>query len=245
MPIQFAQFSHPPRPDDHNTGLIANLYERLAPMNPMIRPRLLLVEDDSETAGYLQEGLGENGINVVAVTNGSDGLMRALSEPWDIVILDRMLPGLDGLTILTRMRSADVMTPVIFLTTMDGVSSRVNGLRNGADDYVIKPFAFRELVARVQVLLRRSGPLQHTTVLRVEDVELDLLTRMVTRDGEKILLQPQEMKLLEYFMRNPGTVVSRQMLLKEVWHMEFPSAQTSLKPTSPDCGKNWDETKGP
>ncbi|NHN86036.1 response regulator [Acetobacter musti] len=191
-------------------------------MNPMIRPRLLLVEDDSETADYVQEGLGENGINVVAVTNGSDGLMRALSEPWDIVIIDRMLPGLDGLTILTRMRTADVMTPVLFLTTMDGVPSRVNGLRHGADDYMIKPFALRELVARVQVLLRRSGPLQHTTVLRVEDVELDLLTRTVTRSGEKIFLQPQEMKLLEYFMRNPGTVVSRQMLLKDVWHMEFP-----------------------
>ncbi|GAA4500499.1 response regulator transcription factor [Gluconacetobacter tumulicola] len=186
------------------------------------RARLLLVEDDPATAAYLREGLAEHDIDVFAVANGPDGLRRALSERWDIVILDRMLPGLGGLEILTQMRERDIMTPVLFLTTMDGVSSRVRGLRHGADDYMIKPFALRELVARVQVLLRRFTPSQHVTMLCVADVALDLLSREVTRRGEKIHLQPQELKLLEYFMRNPGTIISRRMLLKDVWNMDFP-----------------------
>ncbi|MBV1835048.1 response regulator transcription factor [Novacetimonas pomaceti] len=191
-------------------------------MTLVIRPRLLLVEDDHATTDYVRQGLEESGIDVVCVANGTDGSQHALSEPWDIVILDRMLPGLDGLTILMRMRSYAIMTPVLFLTTMDGVPSRVAGLRHGADDYMIKPFALRELVARVQVLLRRSSSFQHTTIMNVADVELNLLTLAVTRNGEKVLLQPQELKLLEYFMRNAGTVLSRQMLLKDVWHMDFP-----------------------
>ncbi len=186
------------------------------------RARLLLVEDDRATAAYLREGLAEHEIDVFAVAKGPDGLRRALSERWDLVILDRMLPGLDGLEILTHMREHDIMTPVLFLTTMDGVSSRVRGLRHGADDYMIKPFALRELVARVQVLLRRFTPCPQVTRLCVSDVMIDLLTREATRHGEKIPLQPQELKLLEYFMRNPGTVISRRMLLRDVWSMDFP-----------------------
>lgn len=187
-----------------------------------MRARLLLVEDDRATANYLREGLADHDIDVCAVTNGPDGLRHALSEQWDIVILDRMLPGLDGLEILTHMREHDIMTPVLFLTTMDGVSSRVRGLRHGADDYMIKPFALQELVARVQVLLRRFMPGQQVTRLCVSDITIDLLTREATRQGEKIPLQPQELKLLEYFMRNAGTIISRQMLLKDVWKMNFP-----------------------
>ena len=186
------------------------------------RPRLLLVEDDRVTTDYLRQGLEKCGIDVVSVANGTDGLQYVLSQQWDIIILDRMLPGLDGLTILRHMRSHVITTPVMFLTTMDGVPNRVAGLRHGADDYMVKPFALPELVARVQVLLRCSSSFQQTTILNVADVELNLLTLAVTRNGEKILLQPQELKLLEYFMRNSGTVLSRQMLLKDVWHMDFP-----------------------
>lgn len=191
-------------------------------MTPVIRPRLLLVEDDPATTDYLRQGMEESGIDVVCVANGDDGSLHALSQPWDIIILDRMLPGLDGLTILKRMRSHAIMTPVMFLTTMDGVPSRVAGLRHGADDYMVKPFALRELVARVQVLLRRSSSFRHATIMNVADIELNLLTLTVTRNGKKVLLQPQELKLLEYFMRNAGTVLSRKMLLKDVWHMDFP-----------------------
>lgn len=191
-------------------------------MTSVTRPRLLLVEDDHVTTDYLQQGLEKCGVDVASVANGNDGSHYALSQPWDVIILDRMLPGLDGLTILMRMRAQGIMTPVLFLTTMDGVPSRVAGLRHGADDYMVKPFALPELVARVQVLLRRSSSFRNTAILNVDDVELNLLTLAVTRNGEKILLQPQEFKLLEYFMRNAGTILSRQMLLKDVWHMDFP-----------------------
>ena len=189
---------------------------------PITRPRLLLVEDDHATTNYLRQGLEESGIDVVSVANGSDGSQYALSQPWDIIILDRMLPGLDGLTILMRMRSHAITTPVLFLTTMDGVPSRVAGLRHGADDYMVKPFAVRELAARIQVLLRRTRLTHHALLIRIADIELDLLARSVTRNGRKVLLQPQEMNLLEFFMRNPRTVLSRQTLLKYVWNMDFP-----------------------
>ncbi|MBV1838528.1 response regulator transcription factor [Acetobacter estunensis] len=191
-------------------------------MKPSSNVRLLLVEDDIETSAYLKTGLAENDINVVHIADGTEGLQLALSQRWDIVILDRMLPGLDGLTILIRMREFHLTTPVLFLTTMDGISSRVSGLQHGADDYVVKPFALREIIARVQVLLRRSVPTHVATVLRVADVELNLLARTVTRKGEKILLQPQELNLLEYFMRHSGTILSRRMLLKDVWSIDFP-----------------------
>lgn len=185
-------------------------------MTSVTRPRLLLVEDDPVTTDYLQQGLEKGEVDVVSVTNGNDGSHYVFSLPWDVIILDRMLPGLDGLSILMRMRAQGIMTPVLFLTTMDDVPSRVAGLRHGADDYMVKPFALPELVARVQVLLRRASSFPNTAILNVDDVELNLLTLVVTRNGEKILLQPQEFKLLEYFMRNVGTVLSRQMLLKDV-----------------------------
>ncbi|MBB2200488.1 response regulator transcription factor [Gluconacetobacter tumulisoli] len=184
--------------------------------------RLLLVEDDPGTAAYVRDGLGREGMAVTIAGNGTDGLSMAFAREWDAIVLDRMLPGMDGLSILTRLREAGSRVPIIFLTTMDGVSSRVGGLRSGADDYLVKPFAVRELAARVAVLLRRVGPARHVTALRVAGVVLDLLTREVTRDGGKIQLQPQEVKILEYFMRNPDTVLSRQMLLHYAWNVDFP-----------------------
>ncbi|GBQ86369.1 two component response regulator [Gluconacetobacter johannae DSM 13595] len=184
--------------------------------------RLLLVEDDPDTAAYVRNGLAHEGIAVTIADNGIDGLSTALGREWDAIVLDRMLPGMDGLSILTRLREAGSHIPVIFLTTMDGVSSRVGGLRGGADDYLVKPFAVRELAARIAVLLRRVGPTRHVTALRVAGIVLDLLTREVTRHGRKILLQPQEVKILEYFMRNPETILSRQMLLHYAWNVDFP-----------------------
>ncbi|GBQ25936.1 response regulator transcription factor [Gluconacetobacter azotocaptans] len=184
--------------------------------------RLLLVEDDPDTAAYVRDGLAHEGIAVTIADNGTDGLSMALGREWDVIVLDRMLPGMDGLSILTRLREAGSRAPIIFLTTMDGVSSRVGGLRGGADDYLVKPFAVRELAARIAVLLRRVGPMRHVTALRVAGIVLDLLRREVTRDGEKILLQPQEVKILEYFMRNPETILSRQMLLHYAWNVDFP-----------------------
>jgi two-component system, OmpR family, response regulator len=192
--------------------------------------QLLLVEDDPDTAAYVRDGLARDGVDVTWVANGADGLSMILApdrtpgpgRSWDVIVLDRMLPGLDGMTILARLREAGIRTPVLFLTTMDGVNSRVSGLRGGADDYLVKPFAVRELAARVAVLLRRAGPAQDATVLRVAGIALDLLTREVTRYGERLLLQPQETRILEYFMRHPGMILSRQMLLLHAWNMDFP-----------------------
>ncbi|WP_323990117.1 response regulator transcription factor [Nguyenibacter sp. L1] len=185
-------------------------------------PRLLLVEDDPDTAAYVCDGLAQDGIAVTCAANGTDGLSLIFSREWDIIVLDRMLPGMDGMAVLVRLREAGIRTPVLFLTTMDGVASRVGGLRGGADDYLVKPFAVRELAARVAVLLRRAGPARHVTTLRMAGITLDLLTREVTRYGDRLHLQPQEVKILEYFMRNPGTVLSRQMLLLYAWNVDFP-----------------------
>lgn len=183
--------------------------------------RLLLVEDDPHTAAYVRDGLARDGIGVTWVANGTDGLSAALGRHWDVIVLDRMLPGLDGMAILKRVREVGIRIPVLFLTTMDGVNSRVGGLRGGADDYLVKPFAVRELAARVAVLLRRMGLARDATVLRAAGITLDLLTREVTRHGEKLFLQPQEVRILEYFMRNPGTILSRRMLL-HAWNVDFP-----------------------
>ncbi|MFT8775908.1 MAG: response regulator transcription factor [Gluconacetobacter liquefaciens] len=184
--------------------------------------RLLLIEDDADTAAYVRDGLAHHGIVVTCASDGLDGLIHILREAWDVIVLDRMLPGMDGMQVLARLREREICTPVLLLTTLDGVSSRVEGLRGGADDYLVKPFAVRELAARVAVLVRRAGPAHQATALRVAGITLDLLTRDVTRFGEKLLLQPQEVKVLEYFMRNPGIVLSRKMLLLYAWNADFP-----------------------
>jgi two-component system, OmpR family, response regulator len=182
--------------------------------------KILLVEDDSETAGYVARGLRERGHVVDHAETGKDGLRFATHEPYDVMVVDRMLPELDGLSMVKAVRAAGVRTPTLFLTTMGGVDDRVEGLEAGADDYLVKPFALAELAARVNALGRRP-PIAQTTSLRVGDLEMDLLARSVTRAGRRIELQAQEFKLLEYLMRHAEQVVTRTMLLEKVWDFHF------------------------
>jgi two-component system, OmpR family, response regulator len=183
--------------------------------------KILLIEDDVETALYVANGLREQGHVVDAVADGRDGLLRAAGEAYEVMIVDRMLPGLDGLGIVKTLRGAGVKTPILLLTTMGGVRDRVEGLEAGGDDYLIKPFAFAELLARVNALARRPPMAEVATVLRVADLEMDLLKRTVTRQGRRIELQPQEFKLLEYLLRHAGRIVTRTMLLENVWEFHF------------------------
>ena len=183
--------------------------------------RILVIEDDVETAAYLVRGLSEEGHIVASSGNGREGLLLAATEPFDLLIVDRMLPGLDGLSLVKTLRASRIETPVLFLTTMSGVDDRVSGLNAGGDDYLIKPFAFSELVARVQALGRRPRGTVSETTLRVADLELDLLKRTVRRAGRAISLQPREFRLLTYLMQHAGQVVTRTMLLENVWDYHF------------------------
>lgn len=183
--------------------------------------RILIIEDDSETAAYVSKGLSENGYTTDVAANGKDGLVRAVSEDYDLAIVDRMLPELDGLSVVETLRKADKDTPIIFLSALGGVNDRVKGLRSGGDDYLVKPFAFSELLARVEALLRRPASRVVETNLRVADLEMDLLARRVARAGQTIELQPREFRLLEYLMRHAGQVVTRTMLLENVWDYLF------------------------
>jgi len=183
--------------------------------------RVLVIEDDAETGFYLRRGLREQGHVVDIATNGRDGLFMATSEAYDILIVDRMLPHLDGLSVVKTARATGLKTPVLFLTTMSGVGDRVEGLEAGADDYLVKPFAFAELSARINALARRPPMAQVETVLKVADLEMDLISREVRRAGQDIDLQPREFRLLEYLMRNAGRVVTRTMLLESVWDFHF------------------------
>ena len=183
--------------------------------------KILVIEDDQETAAFIAKGLREHGHTVDHASAGRDGLLLAAGEPYDALIVDRMLPGLDGLAIVKTIRSAGVKTPVLFLTTLGGIDDRVEGLDAGGDDYLVKPFAFAELLARINALVRRPPMTNVETTLRVADLEIDLHKRLVTRSGHPIELQPQEFKLLEYLMRNAGRVVTRTMLLENVWHYHF------------------------
>jgi two-component system OmpR family response regulator len=189
--------------------------------------RILLIEDDTETAEYVIAGLQTEGHELEIAADGRTGLLRAASEPWDLLIVDRMLPGLDGLAVIRMLRASDIATPALFLTTMGGIDDRVAGLNAGGDDYLIKPFAFAELVARVAALGRRPQRTAAETVLRVADLELDQLTRMVRRASQEIELQPREYELLEYLMKHAGQVVTRTMLLENVWGFHF-DPRTSL-----------------
>jgi two-component system OmpR family response regulator len=184
--------------------------------------KILVVEDDSETAAYLVNGLTEHGHVVDHVPDGRAGLFMAVSEKYDVLVVDRLLPELDGLGVVKSVRGAGVKTPVLFLTALGGIDDRVQGLDSGADDYLVKPFAFSELVARVNALARRPAlAAAEPTVLRVADLELDLLKRMALRGGRRIDLQPREFRLLEYLMRHAGQVVTRTMLLEQVWDFHF------------------------
>jgi two-component system OmpR family response regulator len=183
--------------------------------------RILLVEDDVETAGYVRQGLKEAGHSVALATDGREGLMRGAAEEWDLLIVDRMLPGLDGIGLVRTLRGGGIDWPVLFLTTLGGIDDRVAGLNAGADDYLVKPFAFSELAARVTALGRRPRIVLPETRLKVADLEVDLINRIVKRGGERIELQPREYRLLQFLMRHAGQVVTRTMLLERVWDLHF------------------------
>jgi two-component system OmpR family response regulator len=184
--------------------------------------RILVVEDDPEVAAYLVKGLKEQGYTVDHAEDGKNGLFLASSEDYDILIIDRMLPQLDGLTIVKSVRAAGKTTPMLILSALGEVDDRVEGLRAGGDDYLIKPFAFRELLARLDALVRRKKQSTRSeTKLRIADLELDLLARVAKRGGQVIELQPREYRLLEYLMNNAGQVVTRTMLLEQVWDYHF------------------------
>jgi two-component system OmpR family response regulator len=183
--------------------------------------KILVVEDDRETATYLAKGLNESGYSVDSAHDGREGLFLASSGDYNAIILDRMLPGMDGLSVLGALRAAEIRTPALILSALGSVDDRVRGLRAGGDDYLVKPFAFSELLARLEALQRRGGGPATTTKLRVGDLELDLLTRTVRRGGKPIDVLPREFQLLEYLMRNAGHVVTRTMLLEHVWDYHF------------------------
>lgn len=184
--------------------------------------RILVIEDDQSVAEFTCRGLREAGHTVDHADNGKDGLFLATTESYDVLIVDRMLPGVDGLSIVRTLRASDDHTPVLVLSALGQVDDRVKGLQAGADDYLSKPFAFSELQARLDALARRArGAGSNETVLRVGPLEMDLLSREVRRDGELIELQPRDFKLLEYLMRHAGQVVTRTMLLEHVWDYHF------------------------
>ncbi|HHJ20052.1 MAG TPA: response regulator transcription factor [Gammaproteobacteria bacterium] len=183
--------------------------------------RVLLIEDDQETAAFIKKGLTESGYIVDHADNGEDGLHLALTGHYDVQVVDRMLPRLDGLSVVTRMREKDISTPVLILSALGEVDDRVAGLRAGGDDYLVKPYAFTELLARLQALTRRAQPDQNLTELTVHDLHMDLVKRRVQRGSTEIHLQPREFVLLEYLMRNVGQIVTRTMLLENVWDYHF------------------------
>ncbi len=183
--------------------------------------RLLIVEDDREAADYLKKALREAGHMAEVANDGETGLAIALDETFDVLVVDRMLPKRDGLSLVSELRKRGNETPVLILSALGQVDDRVTGLRAGGDDYLAKPYAFSELLARVEVLARRRAPNSADTVYRVGDLELDRLSHRVTRGGGEIVLQPREFRLLEYLMRHAGQVVTRTMLLENVWDYHF------------------------
>jgi two-component system, OmpR family, response regulator len=182
---------------------------------------VLLIEDDTEAARFLVKGLRESGYTVDHAADGREGLFRATEGQFDLVVTDRMLPHIDGLAIIELMRRKGLTTPVLVLSALGSVDDRVKGLKAGGDDYLTKPFAFAELLARIEALLRRRSSAPQTTRLRVEDLEFDLLARRVTRAGREVELTARELKLLEFLMRRAGQVVTRTMLLEGVWDLHF------------------------
>jgi two-component system OmpR family response regulator len=183
--------------------------------------KLLVIEDDREAAAYIGKGLTESGYVVDLSHEGRDGLFMASSGNYDALIVDRMLPGMDGLAVIAALRSAEIRTPVLILSALGAVDDRVKGLRAGGDDYLVKPFAFAELLARIEALLRRGSGPPATTKLKVGDLEMDLLARNVHRGTQEIELLPREFRLLEFLLRHAGQVVTRTMLLENVWDYHF------------------------
>jgi two-component system OmpR family response regulator len=186
-----------------------------------VRRRILVVEDDPETAGQLLESLSTNGYQVDLAANGNDALMRGRSVDYAVMTIDRMLPDLDGIAVMQRLKEHGIVTPVLIISALGEIDDRVRGLRAGGDDYLVKPFAFAELLARVEALARRSATVIKETLLRVGDLEMDLVSRTVIRGAQEIKLLPREFQLLEYLLRNEGHVVSRSMLLQHVWDLHF------------------------
>lgn len=183
--------------------------------------RILVIEDDSDTSAYIVQGLKENGHVVDSANDGKAGLFLALDSNYEVMVVDRMLPGLDGLSIIQTLRNTQNTTPVLILSALGEIDDRVHGLRSGGDDYLVKPFAFSELLARLEALVRRVDSETPVTHLQVADLEMDLLARAVRRSGRKVDLQPREFRLLEYLMRHNGQVVTRTMLLENVWDYHF------------------------
>ena len=196
----------------------------MLPNTPTVR--LLLIEDEQDMARYLRKGLEEAGYSVTHANQAAHAQQLALNEPWDVMIVDRMLPNeQDGLEIIKAVRQAALQTPVLVLSALASLDDRVRGLRDGGDDYLTKPFAFPELLARLEALIRRAAPSTNSSLdsrqLKLADLTLDLLTRKAERAGQPITLQPREFKLLEYLVRNQGQVVTRTMLLESVWDFHF------------------------
>lgn len=185
--------------------------------------RILVIEDDKDVASFIRNGLVQAGCNVDHADNGKDGLFLATTEKYGALVVDRMLPGVDGLTLIRTLRASGNTTPVLILSALGEIDDRVKGLKAGGDDYLVKPFAFSELLARLEALVRRakSGNDSQPTTLRVSDLEMDLLRREVHRGGQLIELQPREFQLLEFLMRHAGQVVTRTMLLEGVWDYHF------------------------
>jgi len=184
--------------------------------------RVLIIEDDRQLAAYLTKAFAEIGAVVEHAADGREGLLHAAANDYDVLVVDRMLPSMEGLNIVRTLRASGDTTPALVLSALGDVDDRVEGLRAGGDDYLVKPFAFSELHARIEALLRRSTPGdQPETRLAVADLEMDLLTREVTRAGQRVALQPREFRLLEYLMRHAGQVVTRTMLLEHVWDYNF------------------------
>ncbi len=211
QPTSALDLGQPPKNVD-NTEIEAEGSERM---------RVLVIEDDVEAAAYLVKGLKESGHTVDHAADGDDGLTLAMSAPYDVLVVDRMLPKRDGLTVVSTIREQGNATPVLFLSALGEVDDRIKGLKAGGDDYLTKPYAFAELLARIEVLVRRSNPDQVKTKLQVGDLEIDLLARKVTRADTEIDLQPREFRLLEYLMKNADRVVTRTMLLENVWEYHF------------------------
>lgn len=192
--------------------------------------RILLVEDDERMAAFVRRGLEQEGYTVDRAADGKNGLLQALTGSFDAAVVDVMLPRLDGLALVQRARAAGLQTPVLFLSARAMVDDRVRGLRAGGDDYLTKPFAFSELLARIEALLRRATQAPSESVLRVADLELDTHRRRVFRNGTEIRLQPLELALLDYLMRNVGRVVSKTMIAEQVWNYNF-DPQTNVVET--------------
>ncbi|MFZ5962876.1 winged helix-turn-helix domain-containing protein [Thalassococcus sp. BH17M4-6] len=183
--------------------------------------KLLIVEDDSTTGSYIARGLREEGHTVDLLTDGRAALVQATAGGYDVMVVDRMLPEVDGMTLVKTLRAAGNLTPVLFLTSLGSVDDRIDGLNAGGDDYLTKPFAFGELSARVNALARRPQALEQETVLRAGDLEMNLITRKVTRAGRDIDLLPREFAILEHLLRRKGRVQTRTMLLESVWDISF------------------------